>query len=185
MPKGRWLEGKPLHPINTIREVKEKPKTLYKWDYVQSGNSNGSYSTFPGKRRQQKNKKGMKDWSTFTGLTLENPLGASAGATCIFLLISALLRRFLKPDLLFLVSVKCQLLWGLSAWLRSPSATSEILILIKSWWNWCSFEHALCTLLAAPGCNVRVLLILKKPLCVLHQSCQGLLNLTQPLRLKK
>lgn len=49
-------------------------------------------------------KKQMKDWSTFMGLTLENPLGTSAGATCIFLLISVLLRSFLKPDLLFLIS---------------------------------------------------------------------------------
>lgn len=46
----------------------------------------------------------MEDWSTFMGLTLENPLGTSAGVTCVFLLISALLRSFLKPDLLFLMS---------------------------------------------------------------------------------
>lgn len=130
---------------------------------MQSGNSNGS-STFPGKRGQQKNALG-KRWragSTFMGLTLENPLGTSAGATWIFLLIGALLRRFLETDVLFsYVSVKCQLLWALGAWLRSPSATLEILILIKNWWNWCSFEHALCTLLAAPGCNVRVHLVVK------------------------
>lgn len=46
----------------------------------------------------------MKDWSTFMGLTLENPLGTSDGATCIFLLISAPLRDFVTPDLLFLTS---------------------------------------------------------------------------------
>lgn len=49
-------------------------------------------------------KKQMKGWSTLMGLTLESPLGTSAGATCIFLLISALLRSFLKPDLLSLMS---------------------------------------------------------------------------------
>lgn len=49
-------------------------------------------------------KKPMKDWSTFTGLTLESPLGTSAGATCIFLLISAVLRSFLKAQLLFLMT---------------------------------------------------------------------------------
>jgi len=91
---------------------------LCKWEYMQSSKSNGSCSTFPGKREQQKKhpKKQMKDWSTFMGLTLESPLGTSAGVTCISLLISALLRSFLKSDLLFsYVSVKCQLLWGLGA----------------------------------------------------------------------
>lgn len=96
------------------------------------------------------------------GLTLERWLGTSDGVTCVFFLISGPPEKFLETrSTLCYVSVKCQPLWCLGAWLRSPSATSEILILIKKWCNLCSFGHTLYTSLAAPGCNVSVHLSLK------------------------
>lgn len=44
--------------------------------------------------------------------------------------------------------------------------------------------HALCPLLAAPGCSVSVHLGLKGSVCVLHHSCLGLPNSTQPVRFR-
>lgn len=70
-------------------------------------------------------KKQMKDWSTFMGLTLENPLGTSDGATCIFPLISALLRDFVAPDLLFLTSQENASSSGVLACDRGPSVLHQ------------------------------------------------------------